>query len=411
MEKQNQLNQKMKIKLLIIGFCLIGGLLAAQTLKEYSFKIQGIYGNILPHDKHVEALIINPVMGTELSVEYQTMGKRSWQQYNHFPIIGLGAVWLNLGNPDKLGNAFALYPYICLPIWRTKHFNLSAKGGMGASYLTKTYYNTNTDSLGNLLPLNSTNAAIGSALNIYFSCGGSLEIPISRGFSATAAYTWNHMSNGNVVTPNSGLNLLNGFIGLRYYPNYKSFDLPSNKKIIDIPRKFTFEIIASGGFRQLYYSDHKTFPIASLALGAYRPITNYYRMGLGIDAFYDGVYNGDTKFGRTDLTIDEFKNKVRIGVSWQHELLLGRLTAGFHFGLYLYNPIKNLEPFDKRGTLITTPKNKPLIYKYNINNEDGWLYTRASLKYTLNKHVFISLGLKTHLQKAEFIEWGLGYRF
>jgi len=52
-----------------------------------------------------------------------------------------------------------------------------------------------------------------------------------------------------------------------------------------------------------------------------------------------------------------------------------------------------------------------LIYDYNIENEDGWLYTRAALKYRLSKHYFFSIGLKTHLQKAEFIEWGLGYKF
>jgi len=76
--------------------------------------------------------------------------------------------------------------------------------------------------------------------------------------------------------------------------------------------------------------------------------------------------------------------------------------------LYLYDPLKNLFPYNdaKNGTLY-----KPLIYSYNITNEDGWFYTRATLKYALDKHLFISTGLKTHLQKAEFIEWGLGYRF
>ena len=68
---------------------------------------------------------------------------------------------------------------------------------------------------------------------------------------------------------------------------------------------------------------------------------------------------------------------------------------------------KNLEPYlDAQNGLL----NKPLIYAYNIEKEDGWLYTRASLKYSITKHLFLSLGLKTHLQKAEFIEWGMGVR-
>ena len=393
----------------IIFVFLIGAhLLSSQTKEQYSIKLQGIYGHIIPHDKHVEALILNPVTGTELSVEFQTMGRNSWQQFQGFPKIGLGAVWLNLGNPEKLGNAFAFYPYICYPLWRTKYFTLDIKGGAGASYLTKTYYNTNKDSLGNLLPLNSSNAAIGSNLNVYFSGGGSLEIPIAKGLSLTAEYLWNHMSNGSAVAPNSGLNLLNGFVGIKYFPNYKSFRYPTRQAIPDMPRKISIEIIASGGFRQLYYRDNKSYAIASLVVGAYRPITNFYRMGLGLDAFYDGAYNGKTLFNRTYLSTNELKNKVRIGVSLQHELMLGRITAGFDLGLYLYNPLKNLEPYTEAKNEIL---DKPLIYLYNIEKEDGWLYTRATIKYALDKHLFISLGLKTHFQKAEFIEWGLGYRF
>ena len=383
-------------------------LLQAQPSEPYSFKVQGIYGTIIPHDQHVRPLIENHVFGTEFSVEFQTMGGKSWQQFTAFPFIGLGSVWLNLGNPQKLGNAFALYPYISFPLIRSRYFRLNLKAGAGASYLTKTFKNTNTNSQGNTIPFDSTNAAVGSPLNVYFSGGGSLEIPISKGFSFTAEYTWNHISNGSAVVPNSGLNLLNGFAGIKYTPNYKKFSFPSRKSLEDIPRKFCFEIIAAGGFRQLFYLDNKTYPIASLVLSAYRPLTNYYRMGVGLDVFYDGVYDGTSLYKRTYIMTNELKNKLRVGTSWHHELLLGRLTAGFDFGIYLYDPLKNLSPY---ADATSGSLNKPLIYSYDINKEDGWFYSRATLKYTLDNHLFISLGLKTHLQKAEFIEWGLGYRF
>jgi hypothetical protein len=52
-----------------------------------------------------------------------------------------------------------------------------------------------------------------------------------------------------------------------------------------------------------------------------------------------------------------------------------------------------------------------LIYKYNIEKEDGWFYTKDVLKYALDEHILLSLGLKTHLQKAEFIDAGIGYKF
>ena len=167
--------QTMKYPLFYLLFILFTNLLQAQTSEHYSFKIQGIYGNIIPHDQHVKPLIENPVFGTELSVEYQTMGEKPWQQFNAFPIIGLGTVWLNLGNPQKLGNAFALYPYISFPLIRSNSFKLNLKAGAGVSYLSKTYKTTNTNTLGETIAFDSTNAAIGSALNVYFSGGGSLD--------------------------------------------------------------------------------------------------------------------------------------------------------------------------------------------------------------------------------------------
>lgn len=406
--KTKQIDETMKYPLLFLLFILCTNSLPAQTSDQYSFKIEGIYGNIIPHDQHVKPLIENPVCGTEFSVEFQTMGEKPWQQFNSFPVIGLGMVWLNLGNPQKLGNAFAIYPYLSFPLIRSKYFKLNVKAGAGVSYLTKTYRNTNTNSMGEVIPFDSTNAAIGSALNVYFSGGGSLEIPISKGFSLTAEYTWNHMSNGSTVSPNSGLNLLNGFVGIKYFPHYKKFTLPSKQVLEDIPRKYTFEINVSGGYRQLFYLDNRTYPIADIALSLHRPLTNFYRMGFGIDVFYDGVYDGTSLYTRNYITTDELSNKLRVGTSWQQELMLGRFTAGIDLGLYLYDPLKNTAPYPdaKNETL-----NKPLIYPYNINYEDGWFYTLGTLKYALDKHIFVSVGLKTHLQKAEFIEWGLGYKF
>ena len=397
----------MKYYLFPLLFIVNVFILQAQTSEPYSFKIQGIYGHILPHDQHVKPLIENSVVGTELSVEFQTMGNKPWQQFNAFPVIGLGTVWINLGNPHKLGNAFAIYPYISYPLIRSRYFKLSVKAGTGVSFLTKTYQNTSIDSNGFTIPFDSTNAAIGSALNVYFSGGGNLEIPIVKGISLTAEYTWNHMSNGSTVVPNSGLNLLNGFIGIKYSPGYKKFRLPVQRILQDIPHKFSVEIIASGGFRQSFYLDNRTYPIGSLAVGLYRPITNYYRMGVGMDAFYDGVYDGTSLYNRVYINSNKLATKLRAGISWQHEVLLGRLSAGIDLGIYLYDPLKNLSPYTdaKNGTV-----NKPIIYPYDINKEDGWFYTRATMKYSLTNHLFISLGLKTHLQKAEFIEWGMGVK-
>lgn len=396
-----------KILLLCIIFSYIFNL-NAQNSKHIEFKAEYIYGNILTlNSSHLEQLVKGPIHGGEIAIEWQTTGEKPWNQYLYFPKVGIGAVYLNLNNPQMLGNLFAIYPYINLPLLRTKFLSIYVKPGVGASYLTKTFQDTKTYESGNLI-LNKSNAAIGSHLNVYFAGSANVEIPIAGGISLTGDFGWNHASNGSFIQPNSGLNMINGGVGLKYKLTANERFIPAKKEIRNLPKRITTELILSGGARQLYYLDNRFYPVGSLTLSEFYPLSNAYRMGIGVDAFYDGVYDGSTLFSRTYLKTNELKNKIRVGISWQNEMIIGKLTAGFHFGLYLYDPIKNLEPY---SDAIVASTHKPLIYGYDIDKEDGWLYTRASLKYALSKHVFASLGLKTHLQKAEFIEWGLGYRF
>lgn len=400
--------------MLIIYFVLAAcSFSQAQTSATYQIKGEYIYGNILKHTVHLENLIKDPVRGGELAIEWKTMGEKPWHQYYNFPTIGVGLVGLDLGNPEMLGQLLAVYPYLNFKLIETNFFKLKLKAGAGMSFINKRYDNTphQENSLrGPNGEPNQANAAIGSIINVYFAGGGNMEIPLFSGLSLVAAYNWNHASNGSFFQPNSGINMLNASVGLTYFPSYKTFRKPQKREIAPLPQKFSLDIVLSGGARELYYLDNKMFPTGSLVLGVYRQLGNNIRLGLAVDGFYDGVYNGLTQFKRTYLSTDELKNKIRVGISLQPELVFGKLSAGMHFGLYLYNPLKNLEPCDAGGNLINPAQNKPLIYPYDIEKEDGWLYTRASIKYAFSKHYFFSLGLKTHLQKAEFIEWGIGYR-
>lgn len=407
----------MKKSILISLFILLFGSIKAQSNQNFQFKAEYIYGNILKHTVHLENLVKGPVTGVEFAMEWQTAGEKTWNQFLNFPKTGIGAVYIDLSNPDTLGKVFAIYPYINIPIIRSKFISFYVKPDAGISYLTKTFKDATAYYPSGEVNLNKSNAAIGSHINVYFAGSLNMEIPLAAGLILTADYGWNHVSNGSIIQPNSGINMLNGFVGLKYFPNFKNYAQPQKQKIESLPKKITTEIILSGGIRQLYYKDNRFLPIGSLTVAGFYPITNYYRMGIGVDAFYDGVFGqvnsstvpseNTTKYARTYITSDLLSNKIRAGVSWQNELIIGRLTAGFHFGLYLYNPVKNMEPYLSASTKTL---NKPLIYSYDIEKEDGWLYTRASMKYALDNHLFLSLGLKTHLQKAEFIEWGMGYR-
>lgn len=400
----------MKKNLFIVFFMFVCFGVFSQTAENYQIKAEYLYGNIMKHTEHLKNLVKGPTTGGEIAIEWKTTGEKDWHQSYRYPTIGLGLNFTNLANPDTLGYSIALYPYLNIPIIRTDYFTLNAKPGAGISYVTKTFADFKEQVIAGTLPYLRSNGAIGSHLNVFFSAGLNLEVPITSGLNFTADYAWNHISNGSIIAPNSGINMLNAYVGLKYFPNYKNYSVPADRKTAEINKKIMVEITASGGTRQRYYRDNKSFPIASLAVGVYKPLTNFYRMGLGVDAFYDGIFTSglSNSYKRTYIQNDELKNKIRAGVSWQNELIIGRLIAGVHMGIYLYNPIRNLEPYTQAqaGTL-----NKGLVYPYNIEKEDGWLYTRVSGKYLITNHIYASIGLKTHLQKAEFIEWGVGYRF
>lgn len=396
--------------------------LTAQNYVEKFFSIKGelITGGILKHSKHLENIVKEPTQGAELSVEFPSlMIDKDWPKYYKFPKIGISAAYIDLGNPQMLGKLLAIYPYLNFPVHEVKNIKISLKAGAGTSYLTKTFddaYVTDPET-GKIL-LDYSNAAIGSHFNVYFALGANIELKINNKLSFIGELNSNHASNGSIYQPNSGLNIFHASAGFIYSPNlfFMNDDLFCCTK--DMPRKMSFETILSGGVKELYFRDNVKYTIGSFRISAHKQVSNTLRLGLGLDYFYDEAFSAvnasyideeiETQYRRTLIRADEFQNRFRAGLSIQPEFVIDKLIFGFHLGLYLFNPIKNLEPYQDANL---KDLNKPLIYPYNINKEDGWFYSRASLKYYLNNHYFLSIGLKTHLQKAEFIEWGLGYKF
>ena len=205
----------------LIIFLYIGA--SAQQQHPVQWKIEGIYGNILKHTKHLEQTVKGPTVGAELSLEWSTAaitttGKHSWPAYYRFPDIGLSATGLNLGNDAVFGNLLALYPYLRFHLLNLNWLQLNLKAGAGVSYLTKTFQDAQYFDTNGTLILGRSNAAIGSHLNVYFAFGGELTVPINDKMEIAGSWNWNHASNGSFYQPNSGINMLNGGLGLRIYP-------------------------------------------------------------------------------------------------------------------------------------------------------------------------------------------------
>ena len=425
-----------------------------------AIRLNGLGGMMLKDGKVDSWLGKRPLLGGQLAVEFLPTGRwHSLQQWNNAS-VGIALTYLNLSNDDKLGHAFGLQGYINQPFYNGRHFAIGVRPSVGIAGVTKTYMNTlpagvepyskAKDDAGNFI----ANWSIGSIINAYLSMELFMDFPIAYGWAITLSGGWHHISNGSIMHPNAGYNMMLASLGVRWtvqtYEEWlegKGYEPPKP----DVPRKlydgvdkpWAVEISATGGVKQNYYRDNypkmQFFGAATFKLAAYWVPVSIFRVGIGADAFYDGYYacvNDEfaaanpgapvTYFGKTYLKESKLANCFRVGVSLQPEFIIGHLTAGIHVGFYVYDPIKNLEPYtgkkawdkgegaqemDQKGT----PLDRGIFYKYDFsdasNYQDGWCYMQFVLKYHVSKHFFVQLGLKTHGVRAEFIDAGLGVAF
>ena len=404
-------------------------------------------------DGKVDQWIQRPVLGGQFAVEFLPTGRwHCLQQWNNAS-IGVGASYLNLGNDKYLGSAIAAYGYMNQPFYNGTHFRIGIRPTVGLAAVTKTYANTlpddvppytkARDSEGKLI----ANWSVGSILNAYLALELYMDFPIKNGWEITLSGGWHHISNGSFMHPNAGYNMFGGELGVRYTPGMNEGvkglkDEGYQKPKPDVPRKlydgvdkpWAVEISATGGAKQNYYADNQNgqrfYGAATLKAAAYWVPVSIFRIGAGVDAFYDGYYSAVndefkndnpgapiTYFGKTYLAKSEVKNCFRVGISLQPEFIIGNLTAGIHVGFYLYDPVKNLEPYDAAKAVAQKGESldRGVFYSYDFskasNYQDGWCYMQFVLKYHVLDHLFVQLGLKTHGVRAEFIDAGLGVAF
>ncbi len=420
-----------RICLLILSCCLSLSLWSAAPVR---YRLSGNVGSMM-HGSIIDPWLGNrPITGGEFAVEFLPTGKwESLQWYNNAS-VGLALNYLNLTNKDYLGHAIAPYAYLNIPLVNTKHFILGLRPGIGMSFVTKTYANTVPEEMAwvsGFIKYPYANGAIGSHTNAYFAEALYMEFPITKGFSITASYGWYHISNGSTKQPNSGYNMFNGAIGLTYFPDHSTYQAPPTQVPHNLyeGKRWDVELSISGGLRQAYYVDQRFNLAGAVSLAVhYRP-WSIFKIGGGLDMFVDMYYasvcdefhvadpakpgdRSETYYAKTYLAAQDYANCFRVGVSIQPEFVLGNFSAGLHFGVYLYDPVKNLEPYSEVAANGGKPLNRGIFYKYDLLNagvkQDGWLYTRLLLKYRCTDHFFVLWGMKSHVTKVEFFDFGVG---
>lgn len=408
------------------SICIILVLLLAFPLYaiDVDYRLSGRAAWIMPDGK-VDKISgqkgewIGPAWNADFSATFYP----HWQSLQHWNGAGLGVGFSYWHLPNQiLGQAFAPYTYLDIPLFKSKHFVLGLRPGIGVGFLTKTYRNTvPEDHL--FVDVQNSNECVGSVTNLYFPEMLYADFPIAKAWTIGLGGGWYHFSNGSIRQPNSGYNLFAAELALRYSPTLSQSPTthrqsPIANRQTPNAKRWSIAASATASGRQVYYRDQQTFFVGSMHVAAYWLAHPIFRLGGGIDAFYDGAYiQRDTHFQKTNLSAAQEGDCWRVGVSIQPEFVVGNFTTGLHIGAYLYDPVKELEPYSEATQSPTGRIDKPMFYAYNLvkagsaGYPDGWIYTEVVLRYHLPWHIFIQGMMKSHLTKVEFVSLGLGFYY
>lgn len=408
------------------------------SIKAYPFR-----GTYLDSGSHWDKFGGAYPAGVNLGIELPSQQQHAWQQYLNNATVGLGLSWIDLGH-EMLGHSIAIYPYILLNAIDTDYFQMRFKVAGGIAGVTQHWYTQEDQNPDNYYEP-TVNTVFGCYHNVYLSAGLQLNVPITKSLAFGTEFAYFHMSNGRTNMPNIGANAIYGSLGLT-----ATFNSEVKKKPIQFPDQpygWALNISGAAGGQQPAIEDTHNYLISNFHIAPVYHVNNWYAVGLGLDVFYNSAVSKNTArnlychgefsvgslrgdFPDLDLPGDDddlidcttcgsekdidysFAQKVRAGIAINNEFKFGAVTAMVDWGLYFYNPSRQIYydyHYDNFGTV--APK-RPLMYKTpnGAGGEEASHYIRFGMKYRVWDNLFLQASAKTHLHICEFIEFGIGYQ-
>ena len=331
-----------------------------------SFGVDTHWGVLVPHQELLKPLQKGVIKSIELSYKLNRNKDKLWYSFYNHPEVGISYMFMDLGYSNVLGYSHSLYPYINFSISpKDKLVWVSLRFASGISYVTKVY-----DSISN-----KQNLAISSYLNLFAQLGVKFNFKIENRTEANVGLNGIHISNGVIKKPNYGLNIATMSCGVNFYFG----ECYSNPKSIITPdiTNNRWSIIFAGAVKETGKPGGLRYGVGSLGLEYSRVTKTLLRIGTSLDYMYDGA-----TFRRFEQESVQYKSRLKaskVGLTFMGEMSLDRLSAFANFGVYLYN-------FDKK---------------------DDPVYQRIGVRYRFNKIFYGQISLKTHLNVADYLEYGV----
>lgn len=331
------------------------------------------YGNILEHRASIKHLIKGHPEGLMLTLNKKTFGAKKWEALYNYPDYGLSFTYQDMKN-EVLGEHYSLYGHLTFYFLNR---NLTFRVAQGLTYNTNPYDKET----------NFRNTAYGTSLmpSTYFLVNYKKK-NIYKGIGIHTGFGIHHYSNARMKAPNTSTNTVAFNFGLNYdfdneNPDYITYEKTKYTEPIKYNFAFRSGVSSSAvvGTKQYpfyvfsAYADKRTSEKSSFQLGADLFLMEYVKEHL----YFLSVAYPEGNENATDI---DYK---RVGVFGGYEIHFSRLSIEGQLGVYVYAPFSAEEA----------------------------MYQRLGSKYRITDNIFAGLGLKTHMAKAEALEFSIGYRF
>ena len=305
----------------------------------------------------------------EISISRQTNGSARWQQANKYPRIGIAAFFGNTGSREYIGHMAGVFPYVNFPFLQNRRLRLGFRLGTGMAWVEKPFN----------VHANYKNLVISTHLNSCISMLAEAEARLTQHWLLSGGISFTHISNGLWQVPNLGLNIPALCLGLRYRlaepAVYHKLPTPPAAK------KMHWQVFFSGAIKQGEWLQSPHYFVSTLSTELMFHKKNGDQLGAGLMLTDDPSLTREVQ-DEPLLSFDNSKPKLQAGLYACYEHNIGKISIPLQLGAYVYN-------------------------NYPINS----LFQVIGLRYAVNEHLKALLQLKTHMGKADHIDWGIGYAF
>jgi len=328
------------------------------------------YGVILPHSEEIRSISFSRPRGAELELSRQLLRKQYWQYCSCYPRIGISAGYFSFDNPQILGNALSAIAFVEPFMAAPARWSVSYRLGAGLSYLNRVFHPIDN-------PLNlfySTPISFNLLMNV------SLNYRLNPQLTLRVHGNFNHISNGGLKQPNSGINFPTMGIAVDYTPEKFSFPIFEQTNWREEYQQFwQYRVATYTTAKTAERNDDRRYWIWGLTADVSRRVGRLSAVGVSAET-------------TIDYSLKEWLHRykpqrahqfIRAAALLGHELLIGRFGFAQQLGVYVYAPYKAMHP----------------------------VYQRYELTYKAPNGMFFGMNLKAHTRTADFMDLRIGYIF